>query len=226
MKGLSGDIQLALDTVIRGLEYRFNEGDLLNPEKMQIIMKSKVSSFKSAKEILMKWANSPNAPTKDTLREYIKGVVNAGDKAILTLRHALRQEIDYGELDAEKHNQAIAAKLFITESVFDLNKSLVELRDKLEANAKQFRLGMEAAGFDLRPGEHAIVPVMLYDAELSQRFANRLLEEGIYVIGFFYPVVPKGLARIRVQLSAAHCSTHIEKAISAFTKVGRELGVI
>ena len=110
--------------------------------------------------------------------------------------------------------------------VIDLLSSSTELRDKLEANAKQFRSGMEAAGFDLRPGEHAIVPVMLYDAELSQRFANRLLEEGIYVIGFFYPVVPKGLARIRVQLSAAHSSAHIEKAISAFTKVGRELRVI
>ena len=110
--------------------------------------------------------------------------------------------------------------------VIDLLSSSTELRDKLEANAKQFRSGMEAAGFDLRPGEHAIVPVMLYDAELSQRFANRLLEEGIYVIGFFYPVVPKGLARIRVQLSAAHSSAHIEKAISAFTKVGQELGVI
>ena len=110
--------------------------------------------------------------------------------------------------------------------VIDLLSSSTELRDKLEANAKQFRSGMEAAGFDLRPGEHAIVPVMLYDAELSQRFANRLLEEGIYVIGFFYPVVPKGLARIRVQLSAAHSSAHIDKAISAFTKVGRELGVI
>tara|TARA_B100001093_G_scaffold471972_1_gene494669 strand:- start:1299 stop:2486 length:1188 start_codon:yes stop_codon:yes gene_type:complete len=110
--------------------------------------------------------------------------------------------------------------------VIDLLSSSTELRDKLEANAKQFRSGMEAAGFDLRPGEHAIVPVMLYDAELSQRFANRLLEEGIYVIGFFYPVVPKGLARIRVQLSAAHSSAHIEKTISAFTKVGRELGVI
>ena len=110
--------------------------------------------------------------------------------------------------------------------VIDLLSSSTELRDKLEANAKQFRSGMEAAGFDLRPGEHAIVPVMLYDAELSQRFANRLLEEGIYVIGFFYPVVPKGLARIRVQLSAALSSAHIEKAISAFTKVGRELGVI
>lgn len=110
--------------------------------------------------------------------------------------------------------------------VIDLLSSSTELRDKLEANSKQFRLGMEAAGFDLRPGDHAIVPVMLYDAELSQRFANRLLEEGIYVIGFFYPVVPKGLARIRVQLSAAHSSLHIEKAISAFAKVGRELGVI
>ena len=110
--------------------------------------------------------------------------------------------------------------------VIDLLSSSTELRDKLEANAKQFRSGMEAAGFDLRPGEHAIIPVMLYDAELSQRFANRLLEEGIYVIGFFYPVVPKGLARIRVQLSAAHSSAHIEKAISAFTKVGQELGVI
>ena len=110
--------------------------------------------------------------------------------------------------------------------VIDLLSSSTELRDKLETNAKQFRSGMEAAGFDLRPGEHAIVPVMLYDAELSQRFANRLIEEGIYVIGFFYPVVPKGLARIRVQLSAAHSSAHIDKAISAFTKVGRELGVI
>ena len=110
--------------------------------------------------------------------------------------------------------------------VIDLLSSSTELRDKLEANAKQFRSGMEAAGFDLRPGEHAIIPVMLYDAELSQRFADKLLEEGIYVIGFFYPVVPKGLARIRVQLSAAHSSAHIEKAISAFTKVGKELGVI
>lgn len=110
--------------------------------------------------------------------------------------------------------------------VIDLLSSSTELRDKLEANTKQFRSGMEAAGFDLRPGEHAIIPVMLYNAELSQRFANRLLEEGIYVIGFFYPVVPKGLARIRVQLSAAHSSAHIEKALSAFKKVGRELGVI
>jgi len=110
--------------------------------------------------------------------------------------------------------------------VLDLLSSSTALRDKLEGNAKQFRAGMEAAGFDLRPGEHAIIPVMLYDAELSQRFANRLLEEGIYVIGFFYPVVPKGLARIRVQISAAHEPHHIEKAVAAFTKVGRELGVV
>jgi glycine C-acetyltransferase len=110
--------------------------------------------------------------------------------------------------------------------VLDLLSSSTVLRDKLEGNAKQFRAGMEAAGFDLRPGEHAIIPVMLYDAELSQKFSDKLLAEGIYVIGFFYPVVPKGLARIRVQISAAHESYHIEKAITAFTKVGKELGVI
>jgi glycine C-acetyltransferase len=110
--------------------------------------------------------------------------------------------------------------------VLDLLSTSTSLRDKLESNAKQFRTGMEAVGFDLRPGEHAIIPVMLYDAELSQKFSQLLLEEGIYVIGFFYPVVPKNLARIRVQISAAHESKQIEKAISAFTKVGRELGVL
>ena len=110
--------------------------------------------------------------------------------------------------------------------VLDLLSSSTLLRDKLENNSRQFREGMEAAGFDLRPGEHAIIPVMLYDAELSQKFADKLLLEGIYVIGFFYPVVPKGLARIRVQISAAHESHHIDKAIAAFTKVGKELGVI
>ena len=110
--------------------------------------------------------------------------------------------------------------------VLDLLASSTVLRDKLENNAKHFRKGMQAAGFDLRPGEHAIIPVMLYDAELSQLFADKLLAEGVYVIGFFYPVVPKGLARIRVQISAAHESHHIEKAIAAFTKVGKELGVI
>jgi glycine C-acetyltransferase len=100
------------------------------------------------------------------------------------------------------------------------------LRDKVERNTQQFRKGMEAAGFDIVPGTHPIVPVMLYDAKLSQDFSNRLLEEGIYVIGFFYPVVPKEKARIRVQLSAAHEPEHIDKAIAAFTKVGKELGVI
>ena len=110
--------------------------------------------------------------------------------------------------------------------VLDLLSRSTQLRDKLESNAKQFRNGMQAAGFDLRPGNHAIIPVMLYDAELSQRFSDRLLEEGIYVIGFFYPVVPRNLARIRVQISAAHESEHIEKAIAAFTKVGKELGVL
>jgi glycine C-acetyltransferase len=106
-----------------------------------------------------------------------------------------------------------------------LNESTV-LRDKLEANVNQFKAGMQSVGFDLRGGASAIVPVMLYDAKLSQVFADKLLAEGIYVIGFFYPVVPKDLARIRVQLSAAHEPHHIDKAVSAFTKVGRELGVI
>lgn len=146
MVGLSSDIQLALDTVIHGLEYRFNEADLANPEKMQIIMKSKVSSFASAKEILMKWANSPNAPSVGVLTNYVSGVINAGDKALLTLRHSLRQEIDYSELDATSHNQAIMAKSFILNAVFDLEKSLVELRQKLEdgnldLTPKEFTVG-------------------------------------------------------------------------------------
>jgi glycine C-acetyltransferase len=110
--------------------------------------------------------------------------------------------------------------------VLDLLSSSTHLRDKLEANAKFFRTAMTDAGFDIIPGEHPIVPVMLYDAKLSQEFANRLLEEGIYVIGFFYPVVPKGKARIRVQLSAGHEQAHLEQAVAAFTKVGKELGVI
>ena len=101
-----------------------------------------------------------------------------------------------------------------------------ELRDKLESNVKYFKAGMKAAGFDFKDGDSAIVPVMLYDAKLSQVMADKLLEEGIYVIGFFYPVVPKDQARIRVQLSAGHEFEHIDKAIAAFTKVGKELGVI
>lgn len=111
-------------------------------------------------------------------------------------------------------------------AVFDLLSSSTQLRDKLEANIAQFKTGIKAAGFDIKDGDSAIVPVMLYDARLSQEFADKLLKEGIYVIGFFYPVVAKGQARIRVQLSAAHEPAHIEKAIAAFTKVGKELGVI
>ena len=111
-------------------------------------------------------------------------------------------------------------------AVLDLLSETTELRDKLEANVQQFKAGMRAAGFDFKDGESAIVPVMIYDAALSQRFADALLQRGIYVIGFFFPVVPKGQARIRVQLSAAHSSEHIDRAITAFTEVGRELGVI
>lgn len=111
-------------------------------------------------------------------------------------------------------------------AVLDMLSSTTELRDKLEDNTKYFRSKMTEAGFDIKPGEHPIVPVMLYDAPLSQKMADRLLEEGIYVIGFYYPVVPKGQARIRVQLSAAHDREHLDQAIGAFTKVGKELGVI
>ncbi len=110
--------------------------------------------------------------------------------------------------------------------VLDLLSSSTALRDKLEANTVYFREAMTAAGFDIVPGEHPIVPVMLYDAKLAQEFAAKLLDEGIYVIGFFYPVVPKDKARIRVQVSAGHERVHLEKAVAAFTKVGKVLGVI
>jgi len=110
--------------------------------------------------------------------------------------------------------------------VLELLSSTTHLRDKLESNTAYFREKMKEAGFDIVPGETPIVPVMLYDAKRSQDFANRLLEEGIYVIGFFYPVVPKGKARIRTQLSAAHEREHLDKAVNAFVKVGKELGVI
>ena len=108
----------------------------------------------------------------------------------------------------------------------ELAKTGDDLRLRLTANAKQFRAGMEAAGFTLKPGVHPIIPVMLGDAKLAQDMSDKLLDEGIYVIGFFFPVVAKGQARIRTQMSAAHTSEHIEKAIQAFTKVGRDLGVI
>ncbi|MBP9846025.1 MAG: glycine C-acetyltransferase [Saprospiraceae bacterium] len=110
--------------------------------------------------------------------------------------------------------------------VLDLLSSSTHLRDKLETNTQYFRKEMGAAGFDILPGEHPITPVMLYDAPLAQEFANKLLAEGVYVIGFFFPVVPQGKARIRVQVSAGHEIEHLDKAVAAFTKVGKELNVI
>ena len=110
--------------------------------------------------------------------------------------------------------------------VLNMSSSRTALRDKLWENTDYFRTQILAAGFDIKPGTHPIVPIMLYDAKLAQDFATRLLEEGIYVVGFFYPVVAKGNARIRVQISAGHERHHIDKAISAFTKVGKELGVL
>ena len=111
-------------------------------------------------------------------------------------------------------------------AVMDLLSNSTELRDKLEWNTKYFREKMTSAGFDIKPGEHPIVPIMLYYAPLAQKMAEELLKKGIYVIGFFYPVVPKGQARIRVQLSAAHDQNHLDKAIAAFTEVGHALGVL
>ena len=111
-------------------------------------------------------------------------------------------------------------------AVLDMLTETTELRDKLEENTRYFREKMTEAGFDIKPGDHPIVPIMLYDAVLAQKMAAGLLEEGIYVIGFFYPVVAKGKARIRVQLSAAHERHHLDKAIAAFTKIGKSLGVL
>lgn len=111
-------------------------------------------------------------------------------------------------------------------AVLDMLSETTELRDKLETNTTYFREKMTAAGFDIKPGFHPIVPVMLYDAKLAQEFAAKMLDEGIYVIGFYYPVVPQGKARIRVQISAGHEKEHLDKAIAAFAKVGKELNVI
>ncbi|CAI8437088.1 MAG: 2-amino-3-ketobutyrate coenzyme A ligase [Cryomorphaceae bacterium] len=110
--------------------------------------------------------------------------------------------------------------------MFKVLSESTELRDTLESNINYFKKGVAAAGFDYKDGDSAIVPIMLYDAALSQKFADMLLDEGIYVIGFFYPVVPKDQARIRVQLSAAHTREHLDHAIAAFTKVGKALGVL
>ena len=111
-------------------------------------------------------------------------------------------------------------------AVLDMLSETTELRDKLEYNTKYFREKISEAGFDITPGEHPIVPIMLYDANVAQEMATKMLEEGVYVVGFYFPVVPKGKARIRVQLSAAHEQHHLDKAIAAFTKVGKEMGVI
>lgn len=111
-------------------------------------------------------------------------------------------------------------------AVLDMLSETTDLRDKLESNTLYFREKMTEAGFDLKAGTHPIVPIMLYDAVLAQQFADKLLQKGIYVIGFFYPVVPKGQARIRVQISAAHNRDHLERAIKAFTEIGQELGVL
>jgi glycine C-acetyltransferase len=111
-------------------------------------------------------------------------------------------------------------------AVFDLLSETTELRDRLEQNTRYFRQRMSQVGFDIKPGDHPIVPIMLYDAVLAHRFADRMLQEGIYVVGFSYPVVPRGQARIRVQISAAHTREHLDRAVEAFVKVGRELGVL
>jgi glycine C-acetyltransferase len=110
--------------------------------------------------------------------------------------------------------------------VFEILSATTELRDKLESNTSYFKEKIKAAGFDIKPGDSPIVPIMLYDAALSQQFADALLKEGVYAIGFFYPVVAKGQARIRTQISAAHSMEDLDKAIAAFIKVGKELNVI
>lgn len=111
-------------------------------------------------------------------------------------------------------------------AVLDMLSETTELRDLLEKNTQYFRAKMTEAGFDIKPGDHPIVPIMLYDAVVAQTFAAKLLDEGVYVIGFFFPVVPKGQARIRVQISAAHNQDHLDKTITAFAKVGKELGIL
>jgi glycine C-acetyltransferase len=119
----------------------------------------------------------------------------------------------------------VKASLRALELVQDPNAG-GDLRRRLWANTKRFRAEMEKTGFTIKPGEHPVVPVMLGDAQLSQDFAKALMDEGIYVVGFFFPVVPKGAARIRVQLSAAHSEDDVTRALSAFTRVGRKLGIV
>ncbi|WP_306589460.1 glycine C-acetyltransferase [Geothrix sp. 21YS21S-4] len=140
-----------------------------------------------------------------------------------------REAIDWLRQRARPYlfsNSVAPAIVAATLKVLDLLKTSQDLIRRVHDNARHFRAGMEKAGFKLLPGEHPIVPVMLYEAPLAQEFAKRLLDEGVYVIGFFFPVVPKGQARIRTQMSAAHTTADLDHAIAAFTKVGRELGVI
>lgn len=147
------------------------------------------------------------------------GGFTSGNKAIIEiLRQRSRPYLFSNTLAPSIAGASIA--------VLDMLSETTELRDKLEYNTSYFRKQMTAAGFDIKPGDHPIVPIMLYDAVVAQNFAAALLEEGIYVIGFFFPVVAKGQARIRVQLSAAHQQHHLDAAIAAFTKVGRALKVI
>lgn len=146
------------------------------------------------------------------------GFVSARKEIVAMLRQRSRPYLFSNSLAPSIVGASIA--------VLDMLTETTALRDKLWDNTRYFRERMTAAGFDIKPGEHPIVPIMLYDAPLAQQFAARLMDEGIYVIGFFYPVVAKGNARIRVQLSAGHERHHLDRAIEAFTKVGRELGVL
>jgi glycine C-acetyltransferase len=146
------------------------------------------------------------------------GFTSGGKEIIDMLRQKSRPYLFSNTLAPSIVGGSIAVLNMLTETT--------ELRDKLEHNTKYFRKKMTDAGFDIKPGDHPIVPIMLYDAVLAQTMAAKLLDEGIYVIGFFFPVVAKGQARIRVQLSAAHEQNHLDKAIAAFTKIGKELGVL
>jgi glycine C-acetyltransferase len=146
------------------------------------------------------------------------GFTSAGTEVINMLRQKSRPYLFSNTLAPSIAGASISVLNMLTETT--------ELRDKLEYNTKYFRGKMTETGFDIKPGDHPIVPIMLYDAVRAQNFAAKLLDEGIYVIGFFFPVVPKGQARIRVQLSAAHTQKHLDKAIAAFSKIGKELGVL
>lgn len=165
---------------------------------------------------------APNLLLTGTLGKALGGAMGgyvAGPSPLITL---LRQR-SRPYLFSNSLSPVIVAT---AKEIFSWLSETTELRDRLEANTRRFREGMKQAGFEIKPGDHPIVPIMLYDAVLAHRMADALLEEGIYVIGFSYPVVPKGQARIRVQLSAAHTPEHIDFAIAAFKKVGHKLGIL